>query len=76
MSNDDFKDIYKDSPPVEKLGLLIDSVRNECHADFKAADALGRNKDKNQYWNREYHAMRDRASWLYEELVKILTDKN
>lgn len=76
MSNDDFKDIYKDSPPIEKLHLLIDSIRNECNADFKAADALGRNKEENQYWNREYHAMRERASWLYNDLVDILTNKH
>ena len=72
MSNEDFKELYKDSPPIEKLNVLIETIRNESRADYRAGESITRNPKEAQYWENEYHAMGERIDWLYDDLKTIL----
>ncbi len=73
MTLEDFKDVYKDKTPVEKLKLM-QVQHNYWRNDMKdRVDANWRgNFEEAQYYARECDAMRDRIIWLHEEISKAL----
>ena len=73
MTLEDFKDVYKDKTPIEKLKLM-QFQHDYWRYDMKdRIDANWRgNFEEAQYYARECDAMRDRIVWLHEEISKSL----
>jgi len=73
MTLEDFKDVYKDKTPVEKLKLMQEQhyvwrydMKDRIDANWRG------NFEEAQYYARECDAMRDRIIWLHEEISKAL----
>ena len=73
MKLEDFKDVYKDKTPIEKLKLLaiqFDVLRQDA-VNRKDANWRG-NYDEVAYYDNECEAMRARIEWLMGEITKAL----
>ena len=73
MTLEEFKDVYKDKTPVEKLRLMQvqhDYWRNDVK-DRVDANWRG-NFDEARRYASECDAMRDRITWLMEEITKAI----
>lgn len=73
MTFDDFKDVYQDAPPLEKLNLLMETL--SWRADAQAISATERwngNWKAEQFWTNEMRTASAKARWLYEELANAL----
>ena len=73
MTFEEFKDVYKDKTPVEKLKLM------QLQHDYWRSDTKYRvdanwqgNFEDARYWSGECDGMRDRVAWLHEEITKEL----
>lgn len=73
MTLDEFKDVYKDKSPVEKLRLMQvqhdywrQDVKDRVDANWRG------NFEDASYYARECDAMKDRVVWLMEEITKVL----
>ena len=64
MNLEDFKDVYKDKTPVEKLRLLVNAV--------EAVERCRHGGGDEDYLAREREGQKERANWLYSEIVKAL----
>ena len=64
MNLEDFKDVHKDDSPVKKLRLLVDAVEAVGRCRYGCGDA--------EWLAREREGQKDRANWLYSEIVKAL----
>lgn len=76
MTLEDFKDVYKDKTPVEKLNLMQvqhsywrNDMKDRIDANWKG------NYDEARYYASECEAMRDRIVWLHEEISKTLENQ-
>lgn len=73
MTLDDFKDVYKDKTPLEKLRLLLvqtDIIRGDARNQESAKWRC--NDEEAAYWRNEIHAMEERIQWLYDQLAPLL----
>lgn len=64
MNLEDFKDVHKDDSPIKKLRLLVDAVETVERCRHGTGDE--------DYLAREREGQKDRANWLYEEVMKAL----
>lgn len=73
MTLEDFKDVYKDKTPLEKLKLLIVQT-NYIRDDVRslARDEMNGNEKGADYMRSEIKAMEDRIQWLYDQLAPVL----
>lgn len=73
MTLEDFKDVYKDKTPLEKLNLLIvqtDYIRDDVRSLER--DRINGNEKGADYMRSEIKAMEERIQWLYDRLVPVL----
>ena len=73
MTLDDFKDVYGDYTPMQKLDLLIE---NEGYRRNNAVSAererINRNEKGEEYCRSEERQMTLRVFWLYTEIMSAL----
>ena len=75
MTLEDFKDVYQDKAPIEKLRLMaiqFDLLRQDA-VNRKDANWRG-NYDEVAHYNNECEAKRARIEWLMEEINKALKE--
>ena len=73
MTLEDFKDVYKDKTPLEKLKLLIvqtDYIREDVSSLER--DKMNGNEKGADYMRNEIRAKEDRVQWLYDQLAPVL----
>lgn len=73
MTLEDFKEVYKDKTPLEKLQLLIvqtDYIRDNVRSMER--DRINGNEKGADYMKSEIRAMEDRIQWLYDQLAPVL----
>ena len=74
MTLEDFKDVYKDKSPVEKLKLMAVQFDYWRQDAVDKADASWRGCDDDiRYYRGECAAMAARVKWLMEEIEAALT---
>lgn len=71
MTIEEFKDVYGDKSPAEKLQLLATQYEILC------SDVVSRNDERwsrnTEYWDNEIRVMRARIEWLMREILGALT---
>ena len=73
MTLEDFKEVYRDKPPLEKLNLLIEALSRRADAQsISAVERQNENREAEQHWTNEMRAASARARWLHEEITNVL----
>lgn len=73
MTLDDFKDVYKDKTPQEKLMLLARQFDTLCSDSIcLTTEVRNHNAFGAAYWESECSAMRDRIEWLMQEILDAM----